>query len=237
MKTHEVVEAGEWVRARKALLEKEKEFTRARDSLAAARRELPWKRVDKPYVFDTPTGEKTLGELFAGRSQLVVYHFMFAPDWTAGCKNCSFWADGFERMAVHLAARDVTLAAISRAPLAKLLAFEKRLGWSFTWVSSGRTEFNYDYGVSFDPARGPQEYNYEPKKGAATDLPGISVFHRDPGGVIHHTYSTYGRGIDMMNPAYQWLDLVPKGRDEENLPFSMQWLRLRDEYGSGGTAA
>jgi predicted dithiol-disulfide oxidoreductase (DUF899 family) len=225
------VDAAQWTRARKALLEKEKAFTQAREALSQARRELPWERMEKKYVFDTANGEETLGDLFGGCSQLVVYHFMFAPEANAGCRNCSFWADGFERSVVHLAARDVTLVAVSRAPLAKLQPFAKRLGWTFKWVSSGRTDFNYDLNVSFDPKRGEQTYNYAPKTGAQTDLPGISVFHRHPSGAIDHTYSTFGRGIDMVNPTYQILDLVPKGRDETDTPFPMAWTRFRDEYG------
>jgi len=235
MKAHEVVSAPEWVRARKALLAKEKEFTKAADALAKARRALPWERVEKRYVFDGPAGEETLDDLFGGRSQLVVYHFMFAPDWEAGCKSCTFWADGFDRIVPHLEHRDVTLLAISRAPWPKLAAYRKRLGWSFKWVSSGRSNFNFDYGVSFAPNRpGTPSYNYEPLTVSETDLPGISVFLRDEGGAIFHTYSTYARGIDMMNTAYRYLDLVPKGRDEDGLPFTMEWLRRRDEYDAVG---
>ncbi len=233
MIAHEVVGAADWVNARKALLEKEKELTKAREALAVARRALPWERVEKRYVFDGPRGEETLSDLFGGRSQLVVYHFMFAPDANVGCKACSFWADNFDRNVVHLAARDTTLVAVSRAPLAKLDAFKQRLGWSFKWVSSGRTDFNYDYGVSFDPSRGDgASYNYAKKTNGASDLPGMSVFYRDESGGVFHTYSTYARGLDMMNTAYQILDLVPKGRDEVELPQNMAWLRRRDEYGS-----
>jgi predicted dithiol-disulfide oxidoreductase (DUF899 family) len=233
MKTHEVVEAAEWERARKALLAKEKAFTQAREELAQARRALPWERVEKAYVFDGRNGPESLGDLFGGRSQLVVYHFMLSPGSEAPCKGCSFWADNFERNVAHLAARDVTLLAVSRAPLAQLEAVARRMGWSFKWVSSGRTDFNYDYRVSFDPERGPQAYNYAPKTGPMKDLPGISVFYRDERDEktsIFHTYSTYGRGLDMMNVAYQYLDLVPKGRDEADLPRPMAWVRLRDEY-------
>jgi predicted dithiol-disulfide oxidoreductase (DUF899 family) len=230
MKVNEVVNAAEWERARKALLAKEKEFTHARDALSEARRALPWERVEKRYVFDGPAGEVTLQDLFQGRSQLVVYHFMFAPDAAAGCKACSFWADNFERNVIHLAHRDVTLAAVSRAPLEKLAAFQKRFGWTFPWVSSGRTDFNFDYHVSFEPGRGDGTYNYAPKTGGGTELPGISVFARDESGAVFHTYSTYGRGLEMMNTAYSYLDLVPKGRDEAGLPNPMAWLRLRDQY-------
>jgi predicted dithiol-disulfide oxidoreductase (DUF899 family) len=235
MKPHQVVSAPEWVRARKELLAKEKEHMRAADALAEARRALPWERVDKSYVFDGPSGDETLGDLFAGRSQLVVYHFMFAPEWEAGCHGCSFWADSFDGVVTHLAQRDVTLVAVSRAPLAKLVAYEKRLGWSFKWVSSGRCDFNFDYGVSFDAGReGAASYNYAPKKDSGAERPGTSVFFRDGAGAIFHTYSTYARGLDVTNAAYRYLDLVPKGRDEDGLPFAMSWVRRRDEYDAAG---
>jgi len=230
MKRHDVVGAADWLAARRALLEKEKEFTRARDALTLARRALPWERVEKRYVFDGPAGEETLEGLFAGRSQLVVYHFMFGPDWNVGCKSCSFWADNFERTVVHLAHRDVTLVAVSRAPLAKISAFEQRMGWTFKWVSSGRSDFNFDYHVSFDPSRGEQIHNYAPKTDASTEHAGISVFYRGDDGAVFHTYSTYSRGLDMMNAAYHYLDLVPKGRDEDGLPNTQAWVRLRDQY-------
>lgn len=228
---HDIVGRDAWLEARKALLAKEKAFNETRDALSRARRELPWVRIEKPYVFDGPNGAHTLGELFAGRSQLVVYHFMFAPEWDAGCKSCTFWADNFERNVVHLAHRDVTLVAVSRAPIAKLAAYRKRLGWTFDWYSSGQTDFNYDFAASFDPKDENATYNYRPKTSGATDLPGISVFYRDPkdpSGDVFHTYSTYSRGIDMMNAAYHYLDLVPNGRDEAG--GIMEWLRRRDEY-------
>jgi predicted dithiol-disulfide oxidoreductase (DUF899 family) len=227
--THPIVGANEWLEARRRLLEKEKELTRARDALAKARRELPWVRVEKRYVFDGPKGEETLEQLFEGRSQLIVYHLMFAPDWTEACKSCSFWADNFERNVVHLAHRDATMIAISRAPLDKLVAYSKRLGWSFKWVSSGRTDFNFDFDASFGPNHGDQTYNYAPKTGQMTDLPGISVFFHDDAGGIFHTYSTYSRGIEPMNAAFQYLDLLPKGRDEGDSG-PMGWLRRRDDY-------
>jgi predicted dithiol-disulfide oxidoreductase (DUF899 family) len=192
-------------------------------------------RVEKDYVFDGPDGPVSLAELFAGRSQLVVYHFMFAPDWEAGCKNCSFWADNFERNVVHLAARDVTMIAVSRAPFPKLDAFRRRLGWTFKWVSSAGNDFNFDYHVSFTPeelAGGKVHYNYAWTDGRISELPGISVFYRDQSGNIFHTYSCYARGLDMMNTAYHYLDLVPKGRDEaEQRPNPMAWVRYRDSYG------
>jgi predicted dithiol-disulfide oxidoreductase (DUF899 family) len=226
--THEIVNGAAWTQARKVLLDREKEFTRARDALSDARRALPWERVEKTYVFDGPAGEETLADLFAGRSQLVVYHFMFAPDWDAGCKSCSFWADNFERSVIHLAHRDVTMVAISRAPRSKLDAYKERLGWSFKWVSSGRTDFNFDYQVSFDPKDRDAVYNYRPKTHGLTDLPGISVFYKDEANALFHTYSTYGRGVEMVNATYHFLDLVPKGRDEQGQ--NMGWLRRNDEY-------
>jgi predicted dithiol-disulfide oxidoreductase (DUF899 family) len=241
MTTHEVVSKGEWVEARKHLLAKEKEFTRMRDQLSAERRALPWMRIDKDYSFDGPNGRETLAQLFGNRSQLVVYHFMFAPEWDVGCKNCSFWADNFNGITAHLRQRDVAFAAISRAPLAKLQAFARRLGWKFKWVSSNGTDFNYDFKVSFQPealALGDATYNFAKLSSlrsggsilnvAPSDMPGISVFAKDESGVIFRTYSTYGRGLDMMNTAYHYLDLVPKGRDEAGQ--IMAWVKLRDLY-------
>jgi predicted dithiol-disulfide oxidoreductase (DUF899 family) len=225
-----VVSHAAWIDARKQLLAKEKEFTRLRDELSQARRDLPWVQVEKNYVFDTPGGPRTLAQLFDGRSQLLVYHFMFDPDWEAGCKSCSFWADNFDRNVVHLAHRDVTMVAVSRAPLAKLAAFRKRLGWTFTWVSSHGNDFNFDYKVSFQPGEvGQQAYNFGTGKVYVNEMPGISVFYKDASGAIFHTYSCYARGLDMLNAAYHYLDLVPKGRDEiDGRP--MSWLRLRDAY-------
>ena len=235
MTDHQVVTPEAWVEARKHILAKEKEFTRLRDQLSQARRDLPWVRVTKQYVFDGPEGKQTLGQLFTGRSQLIVYHFMFGPDWEAGCKSCSFWADNFNGIVPHLNQRDVTFVAISRAPLAKLQAFAKRLGWSFKWLSSSGGDFNYDYNVSFAPeelACGSAIYNYTANKMNMTELPGISVFFKDAEGSVFHTYSCYARGIDMLNTAYHYLDLVPKGRDEAGLPYPMAWVRLRDQYGN-----
>ena len=231
MTDHQIVSRTEWIEARRRLLAEEKEFTRQRDQLSQARRQLPWVRVDKPYVFDTTSGKRTLSELFAGRSQLVVYHFMFGPDWEAPCKSCSFWADNFERNVVHLNARDVSMIAVSRTPLAKLAAFRQRMGWTFAWASSGESDFNFDYGVSFRPDDKAVSYNYAPKTSAITELPGISVFCKDASGAVFHTYSCYARGLDLMNTAYQYLDLVPKGRDEADLAHSMAWVRFRDSYG------
>jgi predicted dithiol-disulfide oxidoreductase (DUF899 family) len=235
MTDHQVVTPDEWVEARKQLLTKEKEFTKLRDKLSQARRDLPWVRVTKQYVFEGPEGKQTLAQLFTGRSQLIVYHFMFGPDWEAGCKSCSFWADNFNGIVPHLNQRDVTFVAISRAPLAKLQAFAARLGWSFKWLSSSGSDFNYDYKVSFTPeelAGGSPIYNYTANKMNMTELPGISVFFTDADGKVFHTYSCYARGLDMLNTAYHYLDLSPKGRDEAGLPHAMAWVRLRDQYGS-----
>jgi predicted dithiol-disulfide oxidoreductase (DUF899 family) len=235
MTNHQVVTQEEWGDARKQLLAKEKEFTRLRDQLSQARRDLPWVRVTKQYVFEGPEGKQTLGQLFNGHSQLIVYHFMFDPDWEAGCKSCSFWADNFNGIVPHLNQRDVTFIAISRAPFAKLQAFAERLGWSFKWLSSAGNDFNYDYNVSFTPealAGGSAIYNYAANKMNMTELPGISVFFKDAEGKLFHTYSCYARGLDMLNTAYHYLDLVPKGRDEAGLPHAMAWVRLRDQYGS-----
>ncbi|MTV17352.1 MULTISPECIES: thioredoxin family protein [Bradyrhizobium] len=233
MQQHKIASREEWIAARKALMIGEKELTQAREALSRQRRELPWVKVDKDYVFDGPGGTMTLGDLFKGRPQLVVQHVMFAPEWDAACKNCSFWADGFERMVPHLAARDTTMIAVSRAPLAKLDAFKARMGWTFDWVSSGESDFNYDYGVSFTQAQidaGTAEYNYGTTPLYGPELPGISVFCRDKQGSVFHTYSTFARGLDMMNAAYHYLDLTPLGRHEEGLPYPMDWVRLRDQY-------
>ena len=235
MTNHQIVTPEQWVEARRQLLAKEKEFTRLRDQLSQARRDLPWVRVTKQYVFDGPEGKQTLGQLFNDHSQLVVYHFMFDPDWEAGCRSCSFWADNFNGIVPHLNQRDVTFVAISRAPLAKLQAFAARLGWSFNWLSSHGSDFNYDYNVSFTPealAGGSAIYNYAANKMNMTELPGISVFFKDADGKVFHTYSCYARGLDTLNTAYHYLDLVPKGRDEAGLPDKMAWVRLRDKYGS-----
>jgi predicted dithiol-disulfide oxidoreductase (DUF899 family) len=230
---HRIVAAEEWLAARARLLEKEKALTRLRDELSRERRELPWQRVTKPYVFDTPAGRESLADLFGGRSQLVVYHFMFAPEWDGGCRACSFWADNFNGVVVHLAQRDVSLVAASRAALPKLEAFRKRLGWTFKWVSCAGNDFNYDYHAAFRPEQAASAtYNYQPKSGAMSDLPGVSVFYRDESGEIFHTYSCYARGLDMLNTGYHYLDLVPKGRDEDGLPNAAAWMRYRDSYPS-----
>lgn len=228
---HAVVSRQEWLAARKRLQAREKDFTRLRDELSAERRSLPWERVDKRYVFQTASGPQTLAELFGDKQQLVVYHFMFAPDWELGCKACSFWADNFNGITAHLAARDVSFTAISRAALPKLQAYARRLGWTFNWVSSGETDFNFDYEVSFrseDHAAGKTTYNYAPAAGTFQEREGISVFYKDESGAVLHTYSCFARGVDMMNTAYQYLDLVPKGRDEA--AGAMAWLKRHDEY-------
>lgn len=233
MQPHKIVSRQEWIEARKAHMMHEKEFTRTRDRLSEERRALPWVKVDKAYSFDGPDGKVTLVDLFKGREQLVVQHFMFAPDWNEGCKHCSFWADGYERMIPHLAARDTTLVAVSRAPLGKLNVFKKRMGWTFDWYSSAPSDFNYDYGVSFTPEEvkfGAKSYNFGTSSFGGEEAPGISVFYRDEADNIFHTYSCFARGVDMMNAAYHYLDLTPLGRHEEGLPYPMDWLRLRDSY-------
>jgi predicted dithiol-disulfide oxidoreductase (DUF899 family) len=233
MERAKVVSHEQWIEARKALLAKEKEFTRLRDQLSQQRRDLPWEPVEKTYVFDGPNGEETLEQLFGGRSQLIVYHFMFDPSWDAGCKSCSFWIDNVDNIIVHLNHRDVTMIAISRAPLDKLLAYKKRMSWKLKWVSSTGNDFNRDYYVSHTPDELEKKegfYNYVWQKPYASEAPGISVFRKDASGAVFHTYSCYARGLDMLNGAYHYLDLVPKGRDEASLPFHSDWLRRHDEY-------
>jgi predicted dithiol-disulfide oxidoreductase (DUF899 family) len=240
IKPHTVASHKEWLAARKQLLAEEKEFTRLRDRLNQRRRELPWESVDKEYEFEGATGRQTLSDLFDGRSQLIVYHAMFNPatatpstSWTedAACSNCSFWVDNFVNVIVHLNQRDVTLIAASRAPYPKIAAYMKRMGWSFNWVSSDDSDFNFDYGVSFRPEEleeGDAVYNYTRQNPGVTEREGLSVFAKDDGGTVCHTYSAYARGIDMVNVAYHYLDLVPKGRDEGEQPLS--WVRRHDEY-------
>ena len=232
MQSHPVVSREEWIAARKAHLAHEREHTKVRERLNAERRALPWVKVEKDYPFDGPEGKVSLADLFKGRSQLVVQHLMFAPGWDEACKSCSFWADGFERMIPHLAARDTAMAAISRAPLPKLMAFKRRMGWSFDWLSSGGNDFNFDFGVSFTPEQieAGGNYNFGTTPFGSEEAPGISVFYRDEDGNIFHTYSCYARGLDMMNAAYHYLDLTPLGRHEEGLPYPMDWVRLRDQY-------
>ena len=227
---HEVVPHEAWVEARAALLAEEKEFTRRRDELSRHRRELPWEAVEKQYVFDGPDGRQSLADLFAGRNQLIVYHFMFEPDVDEGCPSCSFWADNFDPIIVHLNARDTTMVAISRAPYPALAAYRDRMGWSFKWLSSGENDFNADFGVYFEPAhQNEQVYNYGTLVPGRPDREGLSVFFKDDAGTVFHTYSAYARGIDLVNTAYNYLDLVPRGRDEEG-EFSQYWVRRHDSY-------
>jgi len=251
MTAHRIGTPEEHLQARLELLQAEKELTRRGDELARQRRALPWVPVEKTYVFDTEDGEKTLPELFADRSQLLVYHFMFGPDWTEGCPVCSYWADNFNGTTVHLAHRDVTMVAASRAPLARLSAYKHRMGWSFPWVSTGRSDFNYDYAVSLrdipagtsqrEMPRGVAQqapgarYNFT-KDPFAPEMPGLSAFVLDRG-VVYHTYSCYARGLDVFNGANQLLDRAPRGRDEEGLPAPVAWLRRHDEYEPAAASA
>jgi predicted dithiol-disulfide oxidoreductase (DUF899 family) len=232
---HSIVSQEKWLQLRKELLIKEKELTRLRDRLNAERRELPWVRVEKNYVFDAPGGKVSLKELFAGRSQLVIYHFMFGPDWNEGCPSCSFVSDHIDGALPHLAARDATMVMVSRAPLAKIEAFKKRMGWRFTWVSSYGSDFNSDFRVSFtkdEMAQGKVNYNYAMQEFPSEEAPGISVFYKDAGGDVFHTYSSYGRGLEQLVGTYMILDMVPKGRDEDKLGFTMEWVRHHDRYGT-----
>ena len=230
---HRIVSRDEWVAERKTLLAHEKELTRLRDRIARERRALPWVRIDKNYVFDAPEGRRTLAELFAGRRQLLVQHFMFAPGWEQGCPSCSFMADHSDGMNVHLTHRDVTPVAVSRAPLADIERFRQRMGWQFKWVSSHGSDFNYDFGVSFTPeevAKGQLNYNYGTWPFAYEEWPGISVFFKDDLNEVFHTYSTYGRGVEVMMGTYNMLDLTPKGRDEKDVEYKMDWVRHHDRY-------
>ena len=231
--TPRVVSHDQWVATRKELLKQEKEFTRLRDELSRRRREMPWERVTKQYVFDGPQGQQTLSDLFGGRSQLIVYHFMLGPGWKEGCPSCSFLADSYDAATVHLAHRDTTLVVVSRAPLPEIEAFRKRMGWGFRWVSSFATDFNFDYQVSATKEElGQSEvyYNYQLMNFPAEERPGLSVFYKDMQGEIFHTYSTYARGLDILIPTYNFLDMTPKGRDEAGLPHTMAWVRHHDRY-------
>ena len=232
MQPHKIVSPEEWISQRKALLAKEKELTRLRDKLNAERRALPWAKVEKTYVFDTPEGKKTLAELFAGKSQLLVYHFMLGPGWEEGCPSCSYLADHFDGSVIHLAHRDVAFVVVSRAPLSEIEAFKKRMGWQFSWVSSFGSDFNFDYHVSFqeDEVGKDGDYNYGRQEIVSDEMPGASVFYKDAGGGVFHTYSAYARGLDILIGAYNWLDFTPKGRDEGELPWTMAWLRHHDRY-------
>jgi predicted dithiol-disulfide oxidoreductase (DUF899 family) len=228
-----VVSREQWLVARKDLLTREKELTRLRDEVSRHRRELPWVKIDEEYVFDGPDGRETLADLFDGRSQLIVYHFMLGPGWQEGCKSCSYLADHFDGANWHLPHRDVTFVVISRAPLSEIQSYQKRMGWRFKWLSSHGNDFNFDYHVSFtqeDERKGKVDYNYATQEFISDELPGLSVFYKDENGDVFHTYSTYARGLDSLVGAYNLLDLVPKGRDEDNLDFTMDWVRRHDEY-------
>jgi len=229
---HKVVSQNEWLTARKALLAKEKEFSHARDNLSEARRALPWVKVEKNYVFEGSNGRETLADLFAGKSQLIIYHFMLGPGWVQGCPSCSFLADHFDGAAIHLAHRDVALVVVSRAPPAEIEAYKKRMGWKFKWVSSYDNDFNHDFHVSFtkDELANGAEYNYSTGKIPSEELPGLSAFIKNESGVVLHTYSAYARGLDTLIGAYNFLDMAPKGRDERALPWTMAWVRRHDEY-------
>src|SRR6266566_957971 len=228
-----IVSETEWLVARKDLLTREKELTRFRDEVSRHRRELPWVKVEKEYLFDGPDGKETLSDLFDGRSQLIVYHFMLGPDWEEGCKSCSYLADHFDGANWHLPHRDVTFVVVSRAPLSEIERFKKRMGWRFKWVSSHGNDFNFDYHVSAtgeEKAKGKMYYNYKTQELMSDELPGLSVFYKDENGDVYHTYSTYARGLDILVGAYNFLDLVPKGRDEDRLDFTMEWVRHHDRY-------
>lgn len=219
----------EWLEARRALLAEEKAFTRQKDALSAKRRALPWVKIEKDYQFDTERGRQTLSDLFGDCAQLIVYHFMYGPDWKQGCKSCSFWAESFNGNDAHFNARDISFKVVSRAALPTLLAYRERMNWQFDWVSSAPSDFNIDFHVSFEPEQQAKQYNFQPFEGNADELPGISAFVRE-GDDIYHTYSAYGRGLDLMNAAYNYIDLTANGRDEDALDYPMAWLKHKDFY-------
>ena len=225
MSAHQIVSHDEWIKASQALLAKEKEFTKLREQMAEERRKLPWEKVEKEYVFEAPEGRVTLADLFAGRGQLIVQHLMYGPDWNEACPACSFWADNFNGIDMHLAARDTSFVAVSRGPLDKLMAYKKRMGWTFRWVSSLDSDFNFDYGVSLNPG---DKYNYGTID-AKGEMPGVTAF-RSADGAIYRTYSAYARGVDLLNGTYHLLDITSKGRDEAGLPYTMAWLKRHDKY-------
>jgi predicted dithiol-disulfide oxidoreductase (DUF899 family) len=228
---HKVVSGSEWIDAGSALLKKEKEFTKARDAMSAARRELPWTKVEKDYVFEGPNGPVSLSELFNGNSQLIVYHFMFGPDDDSGCPGCSFVCDHVDGARQHFEHHGVAFVAVSRAPLANFEPFKKRMGWTFRWVSSNQNSFNYDFGVSYrreDLDRGPVLHNFAMQKLKGEEQPGLTVFAKDEEGNIYRTYSTYERGLDLLIGAYNYLDLTSNGRNEPD--GGMSWVRLHDQY-------
>src|SRR5882724_3102116 len=232
VKEHKVVSEKEWLVARKKFLVEEKKFSKLRDQLNQKRRALPWVKVSKEYLFEGPHGPETLADLFCGKSQLIVYHFMFGPGWKEGCAHCSFWSDHYDSSTAHLAQRDTALAVISRAPLKEIAPFKKRMGWKFNWVSSADTDFNFDFHVSFTPEEiksGILPYNYGKFKMEIDELQGVSAFYRDAKGDIYHTYSAYARGIDLLNTTYNFLDLTAKGRDE-NPESTQDWVTYRDKY-------
>jgi len=232
IENRKVVSQKEWVVARKKLLRKEKRFSKLRDELNLQRRKLPWIKIEKEYVFDAPTGKVTLAELFGGKSQLITYHFMFGPGWEEGCEHCSFWADHFDSVNMHIGQRDTAFAVVSRAPLKEIEPFKKRMGWKFKWVSSFNTDFNFDFNVSFTPEQlksGKAIYNYARLDMNIDEREGVSAFYRDKNGDIYHTYSSYERGIDLMNTTYNFLDLTAKGRDE-NPDSTQDWVRYHDQY-------
>ncbi len=233
MNKQATVSREQWLQARKALMQQEKEFTQQREQLAAQRRQLPRVKIDKDYRFQGDEGELSLADLFQDKSQLVIYHFMFGPEWEEGCPSCSFWADNYDGTAIHLAHRDVRLAVVSRGPLDRLQAYKERMGWRFDWYSSLGSDFNFDFGVSFSDAQqqsGEPNYNFGTIPFAMEEGPGFSVFQKDEEGSIYHTYSTYARGLDIFNSAYHIMDMTPKGRDEGELPFTMAWVRRHDQY-------
>ena len=232
VKEHKVVNEKQWLAARKRLLAKEKKFSKARDQLNRDRRTLPWVKVEKEYVFDSPEGKVTLGDLFDGKSQLIVYHFMFGPGWKDGCPHCAFWADHYDSINHHLGQRDTTLVVVSRAPLKEIQPFKKRMGWRFNWVSSNQNNFNYDFHVSFTPEQirtGRLFYNYSNLKMEIDEREGVSAFYRESNGQVYHTYSSYARGIDLLNTTYNFLDITAKGRNE-NPDQPQDWVRYHDEY-------
>lgn len=233
MQNKNIVSRDEWLEARRKLLREEKKFTRLGDELSLKRRQLPWVKIDKEYSFEGPNGKQSLSDLFDDKSQLIVYHFMYGPDWDDGCPSCSFWADNFNGIDIHLKHRDANLVVISRASLAALESYKKRMGWTFNWFSSLGSDFNYDYQVSFtadELEKGEMFYNFDIGNFPADEAPGISVFYKSPEGEVFHSYSCYARGLDMLNGAYHYLDLLPKGRDEDGLDFTMAWLRRHDQY-------
>ena len=233
MQNHTIVSRQKWLDARRKLLQEEKDFTRIRDQLSQRRRELPWVRVENDYIFDTADGKQSLSDLFEGRSQLIIYHFMYGPDWEEGCPSCSFWADNFNGIDIHLKHRDANLVVVSRAGLDQLQSYKNKMGWDFKWVSSFGNNFNYDYQASFsveEMEKGEMFYNFNTGSFPADESPGISVFYQDSQGEVFHSYSCYARGLDMLNGAYHYMDLLPKGRDEDDLDFTMAWLRRHDQY-------